>query len=63
MPNVITEAKIFPCEQSKVLAEKIAVSYGTDLGKVITSKYSDGEFQPSYEAVSYTHLTLPTITV
>ena len=49
MPNVITEAKIFPCEQSKVLAEKIAVSYGTDLGKVITSKYSDGEFQPSYE--------------
>jgi ribose-phosphate pyrophosphokinase len=49
MPNAITEAKIFPCEQSKVLAEKIAVSYGTDLGKVITSKYSDGEFQPSYE--------------
>ena len=49
MPNVIAEAKIFPCEQTTVLADKIATSYGTDLGKVITSKYSDGEFQPSYE--------------
>jgi ribose-phosphate pyrophosphokinase len=49
MPNVITEAKIFSCDQSTELAEKIAASYGTQLGKVITSKYSDGEFQPSYE--------------
>ena len=49
MPYVITEAKIFQFEHSKVLAVKIAVSYGSDLGKVITSKYSDGEFQPSYE--------------
>ncbi len=49
MPNVITEAKIFPCEQSKELAEKIAAAYGTHLGNVITSTYSDGEFQPSYE--------------
>ncbi len=49
MPIVITGAKIFACTQSKVLGEKIAKSFGTDLGKVITSTYSDGEFQPSYE--------------
>ena len=49
MPIVVTEAKIFACTQSKVLGEKIAKAYGTDLGKVITSTYSDGEFQPSYE--------------
>ncbi|GAA3573234.1 ribose-phosphate pyrophosphokinase [Snuella lapsa] len=49
MPIVITEAKIFACSQSKVLGEKIAESFGTSLGNVITSTYSDGEFQPSYE--------------
>jgi ribose-phosphate pyrophosphokinase len=49
MPNVITEAKIFACHQSKELAEKIAPIFGVKLGKVITSTYSDGEFQPSYE--------------
>ncbi|MDO5969239.1 ribose-phosphate pyrophosphokinase [Flavivirga aquimarina] len=49
MPIVIPEAKIFACKQSKVLGEKIAKSFGADLGNVITSTYSDGEFQPSYE--------------
>ncbi|WP_452230843.1 MULTISPECIES: ribose-phosphate pyrophosphokinase [unclassified Lacinutrix] len=49
MSNTITEAKIFSCMQSKVLAKKIADAYGTHLGNVITSTYSDGEFQPSYE--------------
>ncbi|PKG50076.1 MULTISPECIES: ribose-phosphate pyrophosphokinase [Olleya] len=49
MPNTKPEAKIFSITQSKALAEKIAAAYGTDLGKVITSTYSDGEFQPSYE--------------
>lgn len=49
MPNSITEAKIFACSQSKELAEEIASAYGVKLGKVITSTYSDGEFQPSYE--------------
>jgi len=47
--TAITEAKIFPCHQSKELAEKIAAAYGVKLGNVITSTYSDGEFQPSYE--------------
>jgi ribose-phosphate pyrophosphokinase len=49
MPEGVTEAKIFACSQSTELAEKIAAIYGTHLGNVITSTYSDGEFQPSYE--------------
>jgi len=49
MPNTNTEAKIFSCTQSKELALHIAKAYGVDLGNVITSTYSDGEFQPSYE--------------
>ncbi|WP_339623480.1 ribose-phosphate pyrophosphokinase [uncultured Winogradskyella sp.] len=44
-----TEAKIFTCSQSQYLAEQIATAYGVKLGNVITSTYSDGEFQPSYE--------------
>lgn len=44
-----TEAKIFTCSQSTYLAEQIAEAYGVKLGNVITSTYSDGEFQPSYE--------------
>ena len=31
------------------LAEKIAKSYGQELGKVSIYRFSDGEFQPSYE--------------
>ena len=49
MSNVIPEAKIFACSQSTELAEKIAATFGAPLGNVITSTYSDGEFQPSYE--------------
>ncbi|WOD45103.1 ribose-phosphate pyrophosphokinase [Hwangdonia lutea] len=49
MPDAITEAKIFTCSQSTELAKNIAAAYGTSLGNVITSTYSDGEFQPSYE--------------
>jgi len=49
MPTGATEAKIFACTQSKELAEKIATRFGAPLGNVITSTYSDGEFQPSYE--------------
>ncbi|MEP1490011.1 MAG: ribose-phosphate pyrophosphokinase [Algibacter sp.] len=49
MPIVIPEAKIFACTQSTVLGEQIAKSFGAELGNVITSTYSDGEFQPSYE--------------
>ena len=49
MPYDTTEAKIFTCSQSNVLAEQIARAYGVKIGNVITSRYSDGEFQPSYE--------------
>ncbi|WP_299188576.1 ribose-phosphate pyrophosphokinase [uncultured Aquimarina sp.] len=49
MPNSITEAKFFACTQSTELAEQIVKAYGAKLGKVITSTYSDGEFQPSFE--------------
>ncbi len=49
MPYQVPEPKIFACTQSTILAEKIAKAYGADLGKVIFSRYSDGEFQPSFE--------------
>src|SRR6056300_452898 len=44
-----TPAKIFACTQSTVLANQIAKHFGTPLGKVNFSRYSDGEFQPSFE--------------
>lgn len=43
------QIKIFAGEASRGIAESIARSYGVELGKVIVSKFSDGEFQPSYE--------------
>ena len=49
MSKALLQPKIFACSNSKVLGEKIAYAYGEDLGNVITSTYSDGEFQPSYE--------------
>ena len=49
MYKATLQPKIFACINSKVLGEKISVAYGEDLGNVITSTYSDGEFQPSYE--------------
>ena len=49
MPYQVPEPKIFACRQSKELGEKIASSYGAELGNVHFSRYSDGEFQPSFE--------------
>ncbi len=49
MAYQVPEPKIFACTESRLLAEKIAKSYGTDLGNVLISRYSDGEFQPSFE--------------
>ncbi|NNL08841.1 MAG: ribose-phosphate pyrophosphokinase, partial [Croceitalea sp.] len=34
MPYQVPEPKIFACTQSTALGEKIAASYGTELGKV-----------------------------
>ena len=44
-----TVAKIFPCTQSQELANAIASHFGVSLGNVLFSRYSDGEFQPSFE--------------
>lgn len=41
--------KIFSGSSSRYLAEKIAASYGQELGKVSLLRFSDGEFQVSYE--------------
>lgn len=41
--------QIFGGRGSLYLAEKIAESYGMELGKVTVTKFSDGEFQPSFE--------------
>ncbi|MDG1810661.1 MAG: ribose-phosphate pyrophosphokinase [Polaribacter sp.] len=41
--------KLFACSQSIPLAEKIAKEYGAELGKVSTTHFSDGEFQPAFE--------------
>ncbi len=49
MPYHVPEPKIFACTQSMELGKKIAKAYGAKLGNVIFSRYSDGEFQPSFE--------------
>lgn len=41
--------KIFSGRESTYLAEKIAKSFGTSLGKSEVVQFSDGEFQPSFE--------------
>ena len=49
MAVVNLKAKIFNCTNSTDLAKKVSNSFGTDLGNITISRYSDGEFQPSYE--------------
>ena len=49
MASYNIKPKIFACTNSMVLAKKITKSFGAELGNIIISKYSDGEFQPSYE--------------
>ena len=49
MSTFAPDPKIFACKQSEVLGKDIAEAFGMPLGKVITSHYSDGEFQPSFE--------------
>ncbi len=44
-----TPVKVFACTQSTTLAMSIAEQFGVPLGKVNFSRYSDGEFQPSFE--------------
>ncbi len=49
MTTLAPNPKIFACKQSEALAQQIADAFGIPMGKVITSHYSDGEFQPSFE--------------
>ena len=49
MANQEPIAKIFSCTQSIELSKKIAKHFGTELGNVNFTNYSDGEFQPSFE--------------
>ncbi|MFT3936486.1 MAG: ribose-phosphate pyrophosphokinase [Chitinophagaceae bacterium] len=44
-----SSVKIFSGTGSQYLAEKIAQQYGCPLGKSITQKFSDGEFQPVFQ--------------
>jgi len=44
-----TSAKIFACTQSPALGKAIEDHFGIEVGKVNFSRYSDGEFQPSFE--------------
>ena len=41
--------KIFSGRATRILAEQIAKNYGVDLGNIIISEFSDGEFIPSFE--------------
>ena len=47
MSKTQVKPKLFHCSKTEILAKNIANSFGADLGKIITSRYSDGEFQPS----------------
>jgi len=43
------KVNIFSGQATAYLAEKIAQSYGAELGKISVIKFADGEFQPAYE--------------
>lgn len=43
------QVKLFSGTASTYVAEKIAASYGASLGNVMVSRFSDGEFQTSFE--------------
>ncbi|HRD51806.1 MAG TPA: ribose-phosphate pyrophosphokinase [Flavobacteriales bacterium] len=46
---MLESAKIFSGTATKYLAEQIAAASGERLGEVAVSRFSDGEFQPSFE--------------
>ena len=49
MPLQFNPVKIFAGSGTKDLAKKIADAYGKPLGSVTLSRFSDGEFQPSFD--------------
>lgn len=48
MPLQFNPVKLFAGSGTKELAEKIAKSYGKELGEITLSRFSDGEIQPFY---------------
>jgi ribose-phosphate pyrophosphokinase len=49
MPLQFNPVKLFAGTGTEALAHKIADKYGRPLGKTTLSRFSDGEFQPSYD--------------
>ena len=47
--SATTPIKFFTARASTYLAEKIAKSFGTELGRTSVFQFSDGEFQPAYD--------------
>ncbi|MBK8848112.1 MAG: ribose-phosphate pyrophosphokinase [Bacteroidetes bacterium] len=47
--RVANQVKIFSGTASKYLAEQISEAYGQALGEVTVSRFSDGEFSPSFD--------------
>ncbi|HCN83333.1 MAG TPA: ribose-phosphate pyrophosphokinase, partial [Sphingobacteriaceae bacterium] len=48
MPLQFNSVKLFAGSGTRALAEAIAQGYGKELGDSVLSRFSDGEFQPSY---------------
>lgn len=48
MPLQFNPIKLFAGSATTELAAKIAKAYGKDLGEVVVSRFSDGEFQPHF---------------
>lgn len=49
MSQQVLSPKLFSLSNNKVLAKKIADSYGTTLGKIDFREFKDGEFRPAFE--------------
>jgi len=49
MPSAFNPIKLFSGSASLSLAQNIALAYGKELGKTNLKKFSDGEFQPSFD--------------
>jgi ribose-phosphate pyrophosphokinase len=48
MPLQFNTVKLFAGSGSVELSKNIAASYGQELGDVVLSRFSDGEFQPHF---------------
>ncbi|MDB5134692.1 MAG: ribose-phosphate pyrophosphokinae, partial [Mucilaginibacter sp.] len=48
MPLQFNPIKLFSGSASAELANKVAAAYGKELGEVVLTRFSDGEFQPHF---------------